>query len=147
MCDGACRFRLSRQAGWRMPEGGRSVARPTLFGNPWIVGAPGRLDTLQVVYSIGRPLTPERAVEQYRAWLEGYAIPNSMLPGCLTRTGRRRLWDELAERRARVFEALEGLRGRPLGCWCELGAPCHADVLLEFANRPWPRAIRGAAAQ
>ncbi len=26
------------------------------------------------------------------------------------------------------------LRGKNLGCWCALSAPCHADVLLEIAN-------------
>lgn len=29
---------------------------------------------------------------------------------------------------------LEPLRGKSLACWCPLGQPCHADVLLEFAN-------------
>ena len=27
------------------------------------------------------------------------------------------------------------LRGNNLACWCEIGRPCHADVLLEIANR------------
>lgn len=27
------------------------------------------------------------------------------------------------------------LRGKNLACWCKPGAPCHADVLLEIANR------------
>jgi hypothetical protein len=27
------------------------------------------------------------------------------------------------------------LVGRDLACWCPLGAACHADVLLEVANR------------
>lgn len=27
------------------------------------------------------------------------------------------------------------LRGKNLGCWCKIGAPCHGDVLLEIANR------------
>jgi hypothetical protein len=27
------------------------------------------------------------------------------------------------------------LRGRDLACWCSLDEPCHADVLLERANR------------
>lgn len=30
---------------------------------------------------------------------------------------------------------LAPLRGRDLVCWCPLSAPCHADVLLELANR------------
>jgi hypothetical protein len=27
------------------------------------------------------------------------------------------------------------LAGRDLACWCPLDGPCHADVLLEAANR------------
>ena len=26
------------------------------------------------------------------------------------------------------------LRGKNLACWCPVGSPCHADVLLEIAN-------------
>lgn len=26
------------------------------------------------------------------------------------------------------------LRGKNLACWCKIGEPCHADVLLELAN-------------
>ena len=26
------------------------------------------------------------------------------------------------------------LAGKDLACWCTLGQPCHADVLLELAN-------------
>lgn len=28
------------------------------------------------------------------------------------------------------------LRGKNLACWCRIGSPCHADVLLEIANAP-----------
>jgi hypothetical protein len=28
----------------------------------------------------------------------------------------------------------EELRGKNLACWCRLDAPCHADVLLDWAN-------------
>jgi len=27
---------------------------------------------------------------------------------------------------------LDPLRGKDLACWCPLGKPCHADILLEF---------------
>ena len=30
---------------------------------------------------------------------------------------------------------LAPLRGRDLVCWCPMDQPCHADVLLELANR------------
>lgn len=32
--------------------------------------------------------------------------------------------------------AIRMLGGKNLACWCKLGAPCHADVLLELANPP-----------
>lgn len=27
---------------------------------------------------------------------------------------------------------LDPLRGKDLACWCPLGKPCHADILLKF---------------
>lgn len=35
-------------------------------------------------------------------------------------------------------EARAALAGKNLGCWCPIGAPCHADVLLDLANPPAP---------
>jgi Domain of unknown function (DUF4326) len=35
-----------------------------------------------------------------------------------------------------VEEVRRQLKGWNLGCWCPLDRPCHADVLLEVANRP-----------
>jgi len=29
---------------------------------------------------------------------------------------------------------IDELRGKDLACWCPLGQPCHADVLLEIAK-------------
>jgi len=30
---------------------------------------------------------------------------------------------------------LAELRGKDLACWCKIGEPCHADILLELANQ------------
>lgn len=27
------------------------------------------------------------------------------------------------------------LKGKNLSCWCKVGEPCHADILLEIANK------------
>lgn len=35
------------------------------------------------------------------------------------------------------------LAGWSLACWCPLGAPCHADVLLDLANPAPARPVRG----
>ncbi len=45
------------------------------------------------------------------------------------------LWlQNTPEGRRRARAAREVLRGRNLACWCRLGDPCHADVLLRVAN-------------
>jgi hypothetical protein len=44
-------------------------------------------------------------------------------------------------RRNEMVRRLPELRGKDLMCWCSLDKPCHADVLLELANRP-PRRRR-----
>lgn len=33
-------------------------------------------------------------------------------------------------------EIVAELRGKNLACWCQIGSPCHADVLLDLANAP-----------
>lgn len=93
-----------------MPENTISVARPGPLGNPFVVGKDG---------------TRERCVELYRLLLGGYL--------CLT-SG-----PSIAEQEAviaAVRDRLPSLRGKNLACWCRNdGKPCHADVLLELANR------------
>lgn len=63
----------------------------------------------------GNPFKPDSSfglrmcVRMYRTWIE---------------IGKNTLRDELSE-----------LRGKNLACWCPLDQPCHADILLELANR------------
>ena len=48
----------------------------------------------------------------------------------------RRYRDDLLAGRLRVTvgDVTRELRGRDLACYCPLGEPCHADVLLMVAN-------------
>jgi hypothetical protein len=32
-------------------------------------------------------------------------------------------------------DELHELKGKDLACWCPLDSPCHADILLKYANR------------
>lgn len=34
-----------------------------------------------------------------------------------------------------IKEVKKELKGKNLSCWCKLGEPCHADILLEIANK------------
>jgi hypothetical protein len=109
------RIQLSRRKGWRKPAEAVVVARPTMWGNPFHVIKPDPKtphDVLMLDAMHGVCYTREAAVNRYRRWLNR------------TREGR---FVKMAARRV--------LRGKDLACWCPLGAPCHADVLLEIANR------------
>ncbi|GAO78632.1 hypothetical protein SC1_01941 [Sphingopyxis sp. C-1] len=103
-----------------MPPNTVKVARPTIFGNPWTVAG-----AIEVGYG------PERAqaycVELYREWLT-------------TSVGLTHMLKDSDYLRRLVVEGLPGLRGKNLACFCSLDEPCHADVLLELANKAPSRA-------
>lgn len=119
------RQRLSRQRGHRLPPGTISVARPTRWGNPFKVGVPVTItaNVGGVVHDLTCTLTASAAVAMYRSNLEACLL---VIPGEHP--------DDERERLALVAD-LESLRGHDLACWCPLDAPCHADVLLDLANR------------
>jgi len=106
------RIQLRRTKGWRMPPNTLKVDRSTRWGNPFRVGE-------QYVRDKTAPgggencnvvANAEHAVDLYRRF-----------------TAR--------EKHTLVY-GWRILRGKNLACWCSLDAPCHADVLLELANKP-----------
>lgn len=103
------RIQLSRRKGWRKPENTVVVARPSQWGNPWRVGERALLEWPHDGRGEHKVrefvITPELAVALYRQAF---------------------VWD--------IPEARAELAGKNLACWCPLSAPCHADVLLEWAN-------------
>lgn len=132
------RIKLSRQKGWRMPPDTVKVDRSTRWGNPWKVGAPGRVLWLSGGHRLDStcpvPISAEQAVDAFTCWLIGYAIGPDLRPTRLNRDGNRAFWDHLSARRQTIFSHLWMLRGKDFACWCKPGAPCHADVLLALAN-------------
>lgn len=107
------RIQLRRSKGWRLPAGAVVVSRPTRWGNPYRVGVHG---------------TAAKCVAAYRLVVFG--------PGSLIVTGGGRPGYGEQERLLRHARAhIAELRGKDLACWCALDEPCHADVLLELANR------------
>ena len=105
------RVQLSRRKGWSMPENTAVVTRATQWGNPFIVVPHARPGAGSGARYICVP-TVDDAVECFREMMQS--------PG------------ETAEA---LRAALPTLRGKNLACWCKLDAPCHADVLLELANK------------
>lgn len=113
------RIQLSRTKGWRMPADTAKVTRPGPFGNPFTVEGCREAGFQGTDTEIA-----ERCVEAFRVWAD-------------TRYWRDN-WDGEASERARsiLLARMPELRGKNLACWCPLDAPCHADVLMELANRP-----------
>lgn len=107
------RIQRRRTKGWRAPEGVVNVTRGSDWGNPYRVGDLVRISVPSVYekgadYGYETTITPEIAVLLFRIWVQ----------------------DRLEE------QIREELAGRDLMCYCALDQPCHADVLLEIANRP-----------
>ncbi len=105
------RVRLSRKKGWKLPPDTVSVARPGRWGNPFSVlpdVAPGSPvgQRYIAVPSVAH------AVAAFRRWV---------------------LEDPAGQQLAQ--DAKLALRGKNLACWCPLDGPCHAEVLLDVANR------------
>lgn len=78
---------------------------------------------------------PAGAVYVGRPSRWGNPFPVGLRPGRYTLEGSLRLFRIYADDSRRGGEWLEALRGRDLVCWCPLDQSCHADVLLELANR------------
>lgn len=116
------RIQLRRSKGWEKPANAIVVARPSRWGNPFLIG--GNLsdvfvhDGTRVLWRTPRDdgalaRAHENATEAYRGWLAFSDDP-------------RAKW---------IRAHLEELSGREVACWCPLELACHGDVLLELANR------------
>lgn len=113
------RVQLSRKKGWRMPPNTVSVARPGRFGNPFTMAGCREAGFVGTDEQIAA-----RCVEAFRVWIDTPYWRNN--------------WDgeESEQARAAALAGLADLRSKNLACWCPLDQPCHADALLEIANRP-----------
>ena len=108
------RIQRKRTKGWQMPEGAVYVGRPTKWGNPWFIDDRGRGG-----FCIGGPRT------------------NATQHPCGNREGAALVAVKLFREQPEGVASMDitELRGKDLTCWCPLDQPCHADVLIELANR------------
>jgi hypothetical protein len=133
------RLQLSRRKGFDLQAVSRamnglpavSVARPSLWGNPFIIGKPsGHLfqdggDPTPMIVS----LTREQSVELYGDMIDGFLGPK-MHPA-----GHDFVKSFRARTGASQSEWARTLCGFNLACFCRPGVSCHADQLLERVNR------------
>lgn len=152
------RIQRRRTHGWKMPENTISVCRPSKWGNPFrfrdesrglarfgpehlerfgrawdyegrISGPDNRHDMWfsaeDIVETHVRWATRAEVVELYRLTLTD-PTPG-MRMAYPSRQGRFL--------KVTVDDVRRELAGKNLACWCHPGDPCHADVLLQIANR------------
>ena len=100
------RIQRNRYKGWRTPPNTVYVGRGTKWANPYLPG----ISVQTRKDGTYQRMTAEEALLRYCQDLPFFLDPT---------TGHL----DLAE-----------LRGKNLMCWCKIGTPCHADILLALAN-------------
>ena len=120
------RIQRKRVKGWKIPENTIYVGRPSKWGNPIkiyedciFINISWRRKILNpwIFYCHGNI---EDVVNLFERFLDGTEFYNEDLQH----------W-------ADYFKNLDinELRGKDLSCWCGLTRPCHANVLLKYANK------------
>lgn len=145
------RIQRKRTKGWRMPEGAIYVGRGSKWGNPF-----GPLKTSRALARVPAVDHPDHEWEyEGRISAAGmthpYFHPDGRVIPCriryMTAAEVVDCYRELLVGEGRWpidfkhdggyyphIKAVHELAGHDLACWCPLDEPCHADVLLGFAN-------------
>ena len=89
-----------------MPDNTIYVGRPTKYGNPFTVGCNASEFSTNLPDHVE---TVEQAIDCFRYWLD------------------LKIWINK--------DFVKPLKGKNLACFCREGEKCHADILLEVANR------------
>lgn len=132
MSEKPVRVQLKRTKGWRMPENTVKVDRTTKWGNPFVVDEPDALSKF-----LGSKWYVTHGGMKFNDIVDLYARTESEEPYVMFGWDRHSAASIAVARFREVvarFLPLEEIRGKNLACWCKLGDPCHADVLLELAN-------------
>lgn len=113
------RYQRSRRAGARLPAGVVCVTRPSRFSNPFRPYCKTTISKSELgIEGDGVVSIEVGDVENCLAWFR------------IHMRAMRELYDRAG------LDYFKQIRGRNLACWCDLASPCHADILLDLANRP-----------
>ncbi len=104
------RIQRKRTKGWRMPANTVCVSRGTKWGNPFRM-SDYKFDSSKWTARVLSKMQSFNAVRDFQD-----ALKNGSLG-----------FDK--------EDVHVELRGKNLACWCRLDQKCHADVLLEIANK------------
>ena len=121
------RIQRKRSKGWRNPPNTIYVGRPTKWGNPFMLSG----DMIYIDASHRRKMSPfvffkfgdkNDVVQLFEHLLKGTQFVDKEVDVNYWVDHFKKL--DLSE-----------LKGKNLSCWCPIGSPCHADLLLKYANR------------
>lgn len=100
------RVQRKRVKGWKMPENTIYVGRGSRWGNDFVVGKDG---------------TREECISKYAKQM----LPYSHKGGDIS---------DFYLSECNLTDMVYNLKDKNLACWCKLDEPCHADLLLIWAN-------------
>lgn len=114
------RIQRKHEKGWQMPPNTVSVTRPGPFGNPFTVQQAAE------AFDCRKASAHHHAVNWFRQWLL-CADDDSF--------GQLGAYGDTREQRDTLLRRLPELKGKNLACFCAPQFACHADVLIELANK------------
>jgi hypothetical protein len=134
------RIQRKRTKGWKMPENTISVTRPGPWGNPFnFKSADNCWNALALGCRGDIKGRQEAAVKAFRQWVCDPRGRIAEMEFGVILEGRGTKIQIGPRAKAGPAPSLADiqthLRGKNLACFCALDQPCHADVLLEIANR------------
>lgn len=149
------RLQLSRRKGFDLQALSKSanglpavkVTRPGHWGNPFNFRDGAYCWAALAFGCRGDPAgRQEASVKAFREWIDPgkgrRTLSIELDPAIFAGEKRMALGPKVQAGPAPSLEHLrQALAGKNLACWCKPGAPCHADVLLELANRPVCEAV------
>jgi len=129
------RVQRSRKKGSVTPSNTKYVGRPSSWGNPYNVRQEG---SVWIVFDDRVPPAPRRQLRKAVTFSTQFEA-HQFAVDCYEREmfgyrhdGKDSLLDYFYV--SSMLEQVEELKGMNLSCWCKKELPCHADVLLRYAN-------------
>ena len=116
------RIQRKRTKGWRMPGNTVSVTRPGIYGNP---------------FSEKLGISKEVCIALYKNMVRGVFDPTII--NQLSDANFDAVYQAHSQWLKRIGDhptefIRRELRGKNLACFCKVGDPCHADILLAICN-------------
>ena len=132
------RIQRRRTKGWKMPENTISVTRPGKWGNFLKLSG----DMIMIDASYRRKNLDkwvflcfgdlERLLEIYRLTMSGGGNTGGVIKlGVTSQDGQQ----DLLWWHYKLAYCVDELKGKHLACFCPIGSPCHAKILLKIANQ------------